>query len=194
MKKSVIINLTIFFFIIIVLCLFLGQMFLHGCLWWECVPERGFHVLDWDVPIEFFPKDAYKSPIAPSSEGDNEIERGSQIIFWDKDNGVAMYGIGRYPTVNNAILQYEHLAKVDNKKESGFEWKIPLDEQPYKSNTADAFMITCINQERISCNIIARYQEYTIRFYSIIDEKMTYLDFENIVVYLDKQISSRLYP
>lgn len=186
-------------FLILSLCTcfiftFLCQSFINGCFLWNCVPERDFHILDWDVPIRFFPKDAYKSPIAPSSEGNNEIERGSQIIFWNKDNGVAMYGIGRYPTINNAIRQYEHLAKEEDKKESEFEWKIPFSRQPYKSNTADAFMITCINQQRISCNMIARYQEYIIRFYSVIDEEMTYSDFENIVVYLDEQISSRLYP
>jgi hypothetical protein len=142
-----------------------------------------------------FPKDAYASPINPTSEGDGEIERGSQVIYWNNDHGFAMYGILRYPTINNAIRNYAIIAKEENEKKKNFGLDLTQD-QVYSSKTSDNFLIVCINQERegITCNTIARYQEYVVRFYSVIDDNMTYSDYENILTYIDEQISSRLYP
>jgi hypothetical protein len=170
-----------------------GQYFLKGCFWWNCVPNRPFHVLDWELPVDMFPKDAYSSSIVPPSEGAGEIERGSQIIYWNKDQGIAMYGIERYPTIKRAIHEYEHLANEENKKKSDFGVELPQG-QVYRSKTADNLSIVCVNRETETCNMIARYQEYVIRFFSVVDDNMTYSDFEKVSFYIDEQISSRLYP
>ena len=169
------------------------QYFLKGCFWWNCAPERDFRVLDWELPSDLFPKDARLSSLAPSSEGAEEVERGSQVIFWNKSNGEALYSIKRYSTINDAIRNYEHLAKEENAKKNNFGLDFAQG-QIYRSKTADNFLIVCVNQERESCNMIARYQEYTIRFYSDIDDNMTYSDYENVLDYIDEQISGRLYP
>ncbi len=73
------------------------QYFLKGCLWWNCVPQRPFHILDWELSEDMFPKDAYASSLTPSSEGAGEIERGSQVIYWNEDSSFAEYDIKRYP-------------------------------------------------------------------------------------------------
>ena len=157
------------------------------------MPQRPFHVLDWELSEDMFPKDAYASPINPSSEGAGEIERGGQVIYWNKNYGVAMYGIARYPTINGAFREYEYLAKEENEKKNNFGLEFAQG-QVYRSRTAENYLIVCANQERESCNMIARYQEYVVRFYSVIDDNMTYSDYENVLVYIDEQISNRLYP
>jgi len=92
-------------FTFVVLCgllVFAYQYTLKDCFWWECVSDRNFRILDWELPVFLFPEDANLSHISPSSEGAGEIERGSQSIHWNSGNGIARYEIKRYPTIKKA--------------------------------------------------------------------------------------------
>lgn len=177
---------------IFVISVFLCQYFINGCLWWDCAPKRDFRVLDWELPSDLFPKGARLSPLAPSSEGAREVERGSQIIYWN-NYGRAIYSIKRYPTIDDAIHQFEYHYQEGDKQITEYGWDVPYD-LTYRSATVDDQLIVCIHEEEKSCNMISRYQEYVIRFYSVIDNDMTYSDFEKALFYLDNQISIRLYP
>ena len=174
--------------------IFACQYFLQDCLWWNCAPERDFHVLELELPSSIFPDGVQISPIEPSSEGSGEIERGSQSIFWNSGNGLASYDINRYPTVNKAIRIYEFDQSHMVDSETGNLWVQPA-ELTYSSSKADQFFVACGNWSGIDrCGMLVRYQEYEIFFRAVMDNQMTYSDFEKIIVYIDEQISSRLYP
>lgn len=177
---------------VIIFSVFLCKYFVDGCFWWDCAPERDFRVLDWELPSDLFPKGARLSPLAPSSEGAGEVERGSQIIYWN-NYGRALYSIQRYPTIDDAIRQFEYHYKEGDEQKINLGWDLLYD-LTYQSATVDDQLIVCIHEEEKSCDMISRYQEYVIRFYSIIDDDMTYSGFEKVLFYLDDQISIRLYP
>jgi hypothetical protein len=195
-SKSPVINkfgvVALLFFVIS--AIFAGQYFLNGCLWWNCVPERDFHVAEMELPSSIFHNSVQISPINPSSEGAGEIDRGSQSIFWNNGNSSAGYDVNRYPTIKKAIQVYEldsnNMADSDTQK----KWARPI-ELTYSSSTADQFLVACGNWAAIyHCGMLARYQEYEIFFRATIDDQMTYSDFEKVVAYIDKEISNRLYP
>ncbi len=166
---------------------------LLGCYWQKCVPERNFYVLDWKIPTILFPSDIKAGDMMISSEGIGEMERGSQNAFWNGGNGIAIYTIYRFATVKKAIKQYENTAKqmVDDGTKNA--WVRPK-KLTFSSSTADETFVGCGDWMERRCGVLARYQEYVIFFNAAIDEKMTYEKFEEIAIYLDEQISSRLYP
>lgn len=172
-------------------CIFSGQYVLNGCFWWECVPERDFHVLDWELPASLFPEEAFINHISPPSEGHGEIEGGLEDI--DMGNSVALYRIYRFPSTRKALFDFNRLKKAMFEPETGVAWE-PPENQTFSSKTADDLYIACgYWSKRYRCKMIARYQEYVIFLNADIDEKKTYAEFEKIVAYLDEQISSRLY-
>jgi len=175
------------------LALVVGQFFLSGCFWWECVPERDFHVLDWEVPTYLFPNDATSSQITPSSEGAGEIERGSQSVFWSNDEGLARYEISRYATLRAAIRAYEFQVEQLVNDVTKAPWTQPNEIGPFNS-LADEMLIGCGIWSVQRCGMVARYQEYVIFFSTVIDEKMTYTNIEKAMIYIDEKISDRLYP
>lgn len=114
-------------------------------------------------------------------------------MFWDNGNGIAGYDIYRYPTIKKASMQYERILghMVDDGTED--PWTRP-NELTFSSSTADETFVGCGNWIGRRCGMLARYQEYVIFFNAVMDEKMSYSEFEKIVIYLNEQISSRLYP
>lgn len=192
MKKKYLILGVIALLLVSAGCICAGQYFLNGCLLWECVPKRNFHVLDWEIPANLFPEGATTDHITTPSEGTGEIEAGFQTIY--VGHGIAIYDIYRFPRIQKAISQFDHDKKdmVDN--ETGEAWMVP-DRITFSSATADDLHIACgYWSERYRCKMIARYQEYIIFFNADINDKMTFMRFEKILFYLDEQISSRLYP
>jgi hypothetical protein len=185
--------MTLVLFALACTCSLNTRQFLLGCYWQDCVPEREFHVLDWEIPARFFPVDAKFSHIYIPSEGMGEIESGSQAIFWNNGNGIAGYDIYRYPTVKKAQTQYERIAKgmVDDGTKN--PWTRP-DDVTFTSSTAEETFVGCGDWTGKRCGLLARYQEYVLFFTIVLDEKMTYADFEKIAIYLDDEVSSRLYP
>lgn len=194
--KKIAITLLIFFFcfalVAIVLCAFSTQTFLLGCVWWDCAPERNFHVRDWELPASFFPDGALVEHISASSEGTGEKERGSQTILWPY--GGAGYSIERYASNRKAISNYEFQVKHMADYVTNIPWTEPT-HLTFYSTTADDIHISCgKGLQDIKCGFAVRYQEYVIYFSSSIDERMTFEDFEKVLFYIDEQISSHLYP
>jgi hypothetical protein len=151
-------------------------------------------VLDWKIPVDMFPNGAKVSDMMIPSEGKGEIESGDQNIFWDNGNSSAIYLINRYPTIKAAVAEYQRILKLMVEDETKTPWTSPSD-SAFSSTTADEFLIACGNwtfEKR--CGVAARYQEYVILFHETMDEKTLYSDFEKIAVYLDGQLSQRLYP
>lgn len=173
-------------------CIFSGQYALYGCFWWECAPERDFYVLDWEIPVDLFPKGATIDHISPPTDGHGEIGGGSQHIHMGYDG--ATYSIYRFPSTRKAIVDFNRIKKGMFDPETGILWQ-PPDKSTFSSSTADDLYIACgYWSKRYRCEMTARYQEYVIFFNADINDKMTFTQFEKILFYLDEQISSRLYP
>lgn len=173
-------------------CIVLSQTFLRGCLWWECAPERSFHVRDWELPASLFPQGALIEHISASSEGLGEKERGSQSILWPY--GGAGYSIKRFASNRQAISNYEFQINQMADYDTGMPWAEPA-QISFHSITADDVHIACGNGlQGTECGFTGRYQEYVIYYSSSIDDRMAYKDFEKVLMYIDEQISLRLYP
>jgi hypothetical protein len=172
--------------------LFAGQYLMNGCLWWECAPERIFHVRDWEIPMTFFPEGSYADHISAPTDGSNELEGGFQSIYVDQ--GVVIYNIYRFPKTKDAVAEFEHNVRNMIDRETGKQWHVPSN-LTFSSTTADDEYIACgYWSNRYRCQMTARYQEFVIFLNADINDKMTFGNFENVAVYLDEQLSSRLYP
>jgi hypothetical protein len=196
-KKTVILSIFALLLTSLICCILSLQYISHGCFWWECAPERNFHVLDWEMPTYLFPETAIVNHIHMPSELGAEIENGWQDVFWQYDNryGTSAYQIERYSSKKAAIggFKFEIKQMTDPSNPSN-NWVRP-NESTFVSSTADEVYIACGRalQEK-NCGVVARYQEYVILFSTTIDEKMTYSNFEKVLFYLDAQISRHLYP
>ncbi|KXK12868.1 MAG: hypothetical protein UZ14_CFX002002106, partial [Chloroflexi bacterium OLB14] len=75
---------------------------------------------------------------------------------------------------------------------------IPWQKPPqltFDSTTADDIYIACgTGIQGKKCGFAGRYEEYVIYFSSSIGEEITFEEFEEILRYIDEQISIRLYP
>jgi hypothetical protein len=174
-------------------CIFSGQYVSNGCFWWECAPERGFRILDWEIPIFLFPEGAFTDHITiPTDNMVGEIEGGLQTVYIDY--GLAIYNIYRFPRVKEATSQFEHDKRDMIDRKTGEVWGVP-ENLTFSSITADDLYIACgYWSELYRCKMTARYQEYVLFFNADINDKMTFANFERILFYFDEQISSRLYP
>ena len=77
---------------------------------------------------------------------------------------------------------------------TGVAWMVP-DNLTFSSATADEFYVACgYWSNRYRCKWISRYQEYVIFLNADINQQMTFLNFEDVLYYLDEQISERLFP
>lgn len=72
-------------------------------------------------------------------------------------------------------------------------WARP-NEIAFSSATANEIFIACGDWSGRRCGMLARYEEHVVFFNATMDDKMTYSMFEEIAIYLDDQISNRLYP
>ena len=149
--------------------------------------------MDWKIPNHMFPLEEMVSDMYIHSEGAGEIERGSQTAYWNRGNSLAGYDIYRYPTIKRARMEYERRLGQLVDDETNRPW-VQSKEFTFSSATADEMFMACGDWLGRRCGFLARYQEYVIFFDAVMDEEMTYDDFKKIVLYLDEQISSRLYP
>jgi hypothetical protein len=183
---------------VVLLCatciLFMGQYLSNGCFWWECAPERDFHVSDWEIPLSLFPKGSTTDHLnIPTDNNFGEIEGIFQEIHLDLNYRIAYYDIYRFPRVKNAILQFEHNKKDMIDRDTGEIWKEP-DNLHFSSTTADNSYVACgYWSQQYRCKMTAQYQEYIIFFNANINEQMTFEHFEKVIIYLDEQISKHLY-
>ena len=71
-------------------------------------------------------------------------------------------------------------------------WKSPVN-FIFSSSTADSVYVACGYSITKSCAMAARYQEYVVFFSASMDSEMTFSDFEKILIFIDKQISGKIY-
>lgn len=191
MKKAVIVSVGTLVTCLL-LCVGLFQALVYGCLPWECAPQKAFQALDLDLPADLFPPGATVNSLSRLSEGGGTIENGLKSVFWGNyGSGIANYEVLRFPSARQAteIFGLEKRGFAD--KATKEIWKKPS-ALTFVSHTADEFFIGCGNWSDYRCGMIVRYDEYILEFNAVIDPEMTYQRFEDIIRYIDTQISDRL--
>ena len=145
-----------------------------------------------DIPTTFFPEDTTIGPFHPLH--DSLVENQSKSIYWGNGSGLAGYTVFRFPTIEQAVSTFENEIKGFRNPDSNEAWTTPPI-STFTSSVANSVYIACGDWANLyRCGAVARYEEHVIVYESVINSEMTYEDFEKIVIYLDKQISSRLYP
>jgi len=177
----------------LVVCAALFQVAVYRCLGWECAPQRPFRVLDLDLPANLFPREAVVNSLYSLSAGEGTTENGAKPVYWNQGSGRAIYEVLRFPSLGQASkafpLQMKSFADTGSKE----PWQRPS-VLTFVSPKADDFFVGCGNWSEYRCGMIARYAEYIVQFNATIDSEMTYGSFEEIVAFIDNQISTRLYP
>jgi hypothetical protein len=172
------------------------NFFTRSCFSWICAPERDFRISDLELPSNLFPEGTIVNHIYPLSDEFGTLEDGTQSIYWDNGNGRSGYTIYRYSNVRGAEKHFDLHKHLFVNSDTREEWRSP-DNSTFSSTTADVVYIGCgywSGKNRKNCTMVAQYQEYVAIFNATLDTKMTFDQFEKILFYIDKQISSLLYP
>ena len=198
MTKRLTITVSIFVIALcLISCVISAQLFLGGCLWWECAPNRSFDVIDLELPANLFPINAiYNIFYLDSDDNLETVQSGGQTIYWDNGNGLAIYIVDMYATSRNSSRNFESIKNsfFSDRGNSKILWSKP-DELTYISPLADNFFVACgtLIGKDYRCGVVAQYQEFVLFFNTTISERMTYQDFQKIVICMDEQISNYLY-
>lgn len=168
------------------LCLLSYNVWVNKCLPWECAPKRNFAVTDLGIPAHFFPANSIGGSWNTEGESFGAVEHGSMNLFWRKGQGAAIYIVQRFATEDQA---HEFFNVLRN------DGVLPTSSDvTFRSTTADAYLIGCgyspFGEER--CELLARYKEFVIVLNVTIDRLMTVQGFEEIVIFVDNQISTKL--
>lgn len=169
------------------------QYLSKGCFWWDCAPERNFHISDWEIPLYLLPEGSSADHLTiPNDNNFGEIEGGFQDFYLG--DRIAYYDIYRFPREKNATSRFEHDRNDMFDRDTGKIWETP-NNIVFSSEKADDTYVACGYWSNIyRCKMTARYQEYVLFFSADINDQMTFEYFEKILYYLDEQISNRLYP
>lgn len=183
--------------LIISVCGISYQLFKHKCLWWDCAPERGFDIYEFDLSEEFFPEGAEVHELIPSRNKRGAIELGSTTNYWDGVNGIAIYLVYQFATENQAsrIFSSIHQSFFNHKYRAPFE---PNPAIEFDDRNADEYFIGCGDLgpgawTTYRCGFVLRYKEYLFFFNAVIDEKMTVEDFNEIVTFINERMDDLLY-
>jgi hypothetical protein len=174
-----------------VACAALYQVVIYGCLLWECAPQRPFKVSDLDLPAQLFPQEAIVNSLYPLSEGEGTTENGTKTVYWA--GGRAIYTVLRFPSARQASEEFQSNKKVYADLDSKESWQKPA-ALTFISPKADEFFVGCGHWEEYRCGMISRYSEYIVKFNAVIDAEMIHEGFEKILIFIDNQIATRLYP
>lgn len=175
-------------FVVILSCGIIGYVvILKGCLFLNCVEERSFNVLDLDLPTELFPDEATVTPINRPSESRGAFESASMSFYWQGGNKRAGYRVWRFRTEEEASRAFLAESGGSRYRENELFF--------HQSSIADEFAVGCGQLQSFGyrCNMAARYQEYTINLIASIDDEMSIEMFDEVVIFIDREMEHRLY-
>lgn len=181
-------NILLFALIAILSCGIIGYVIIaRSCFFLNCVEERSFNALDLELQSDLFPNNAIVNPILRPSTSEGAFESGSKTIYWRDGNSIATYKVWRFRTEKEASKVF--LA------ESGGTLYVENRDVLYQSSIADEFAVGCGIRQGFGykCNMAARYQEYTVKLLTSIDQEMSIEEFNEVVIFIDQEMEQRLY-
>ena len=173
------------------ICVVSIQLFINGCLWWECAPKRNFDVLSLGIPLEISPGNSIHRLRNDSIE---VISLGFQDIYSKELNDVGNYVVERYSKLANASEAYQHGLHLFIIFETQKPWERP-NELSFEPQFADESIIGCglgSQNDHYRCIFQARYQEFLILINCGMGQDMTYQDFQKIIIFIDQRMEDLL--
>ena len=171
---------------------------LGECLSWECAPKRPFTVVDLGLPSKLFPiHTIYNSIEYRDDDNAATLLTGYQKFQWENEKGGGTYTVDMYSSNRTAFSGFKidkNATFFSNWGETKVFWSKP-EELTYESPLADDFFMACskISIDDLRCGAIGRYQEFVIFTSVTLNGGMNFISFQEIVIYMDKQISNYLY-
>lgn len=172
------------------LCLISCYQLLRGCLYWTCVPDRDFSVLELSIPEEYFPQGAIIPEMHYTHELEGSLEHGIMTIYWHSGDGLTVYNVWRFASGWKAGYFYNYLNRMED------EFETCPEALRYESIFADQYVLSC-GWSRFGgyrADLVARYEEFVISINSVIDEEMSFEEFKRIITYVDEDFGKRLNP
>lgn len=154
----------------------------------ECPPKRGFHVLNLDIPKEFFPENAIVNALYDNDNDNLAIEAGNKTVYWNEGNGLAIYTVERFRTQEDALRRF---GSDEWDFENNFSSGARID---FESNLANQVITVCGHKAPFGfrCFFAAYYSEYYVYFNTYPDEEMSVEDFLKVVEYIDQMMITNL--
>jgi len=174
-------------FVTLILCSIASYVVFKSCIFLNCVEDRSFNALDLELPSDLFPVGATVTPIHRPSDSQGAFESASMSFFWETGNKSAGFDVWRYRTEKGASRTF--LA------ESGGERYSEHEKFFHQSPVANEYSVGCGQLQYFGyrCNMAARYQEYTVNLIASIDDEMTLEMFNEVIIYIDREMERRLY-
>lgn len=187
-KKLMLLSLPILS--LLALALLYSWLMRGGCLLWACAPPREFSILDLSIPSHLFPEDAIINALEPDSETFGAREAGNMTVYWSSGRGLAVYIVWQFSSSTKAERFHRQLRLLD---EPHYH---PTPDVTFNSQSADDLALGCGYSEfgGYRCVQTACYEEFVISFNSIIDDKMTTEQFEEVINYVDTRMGSHMEP
>jgi hypothetical protein len=162
----------------------------RGCLWWECAPTRSFDVADLALPSNLFPAYIDVGKFYSLEDGNPETYQNGSQAFWSNFEEVGFYKVEMYSSNKKAAQRFKSSkAKLINLNRYPTTSKDII----YVSPLADQFYISCVYNGLPNCIAIAQYQEFYLYLGVSMRNGMTTQVFQQVVIYMDRQISKYLY-
>ena len=160
------------------------------CFAWTCAPPRDFSVFDLSLPSYLFPSDAIVDVLQPDTETFGARDAGNMTVYWSSGRGLAIYNVRQFSSSVRAEKFYSTLRSLDD------PYYHPTTDVSFNSQLADSFALGCGFSEfgGYRCDMTAQYEEFVISFNSIIDDEMSFGQFEEIANFIDARIRSEMEP
>jgi hypothetical protein len=167
---------------------FLWPLFTDCTSMFDCPPERAFEVLGLDIPARFFPHTDRVGGFSIIHDSPQTIEDGIMSAHWDEGNSAAIYIVERFSTEEGA---QERFYSTVNSIILPMRGRVNLS---FESERAKIIRFSCGDDENFGyrCIFVAQYDEYCVFFNSNIDDEMTFLEYRDIVIYIDRQITQKM--
>jgi hypothetical protein len=149
-----------------------------------CFPDRNFTVLNLSLPLGLFPEGSIGGEM--QLERSWRTESGLSTVYWGNGQGLAIYIVDQYDKLERAANNYPLiLIRQDYSKH---------EQLTYRSSTADGWSLDCGFSEfgGYRCRLVARYEEFILFFHATITDDMPIERFEQIVIFLDEQMTHYL--
>ncbi|NJN55698.1 MAG: hypothetical protein HC804_13680 [Anaerolineae bacterium] len=169
--------------VILAFCVLSFKLWVDGCIWFFCTPERNISVYELDIPDTFFPSNSTINELLPLSEPMGAEEAINKTVYWG-NQGIAVYNIRNYKSERRAVSLFNDL-KNDASQLN------PHENVNYISQTSDDFFSGCgISQlSGYRCGAYIRYEGLIISFSVRPDGQITEKQFNEIVQYIDKELA-----
>lgn len=184
-------------FLIIIILFPLGYV---ACVPCEQAPERDFTTESLLVEASMFPTGWENGSIMPTADSHGAFEHPSIDVYSDAHGG-AVHEIYRYECVNDAQREYKRQLDIFFPDTPLYDKWLPDENLHTAVAFADEVYAACasrgrsLNEKLTDCRILARYQEYVVRFHTeVIPPYLTFDDLVEILSGLDNRFAAAMKP